>query len=141
MFRFYVKRVGDEYQVLNSHQFAGKDVYTEDELYGCKAPFAEIRITSGMKVMDVVAVDELDVPDVKPEALKAADDHNITVIFRPKDEEPNRKNTQELRESFQEFIDRAQLYGPTFESEFEKLLQQFPVKVEIKDNFYRQVSK
>jgi hypothetical protein len=139
MLRFYVKRVGNEYHVMNNAQYAGKSVFTEQELYGCAAPFAEIRITAGMRVSTIVSVDALDVAEIKAPALKAADDHNITVIA-PKADELPRKTSQDLRETFQEFIDRSQLYGTSFESEFAQLLEKFPVKVQVKDNYYRQVT-
>lgn len=134
MLRFYLRRVNDKYIVLNaldeSSNIVGlKNEYTPEELNNPKSEFCEMKIRIGFNMS--LIVEELEVEEVKPDAIKAAADNNSYYLESDKDSENKsllpRKDVNEMRNMCQQLIDRVLLHKDEFCNAYNEFLKKYPL--------------
>ncbi len=139
--RYYAKRIGNNYELLNNQVPFVKDEISVKALkfIGKLPPFVEIffDVNNGEPVIKTVK--PLYVTNIGYDAIKATVNHNEAEL---RADEPGERHSVEFinerKEMAQQVLDRVMLYGDKFENALEELLEKFPMTVSF-DATYRKV--
>lgn len=127
MLRFYYQFVFDKgYELINEPVVSNQiKCYPAATIGFPCTKFVEIQLDR--LTMGIMRIIPMDVPYINGAALKAANDHNVTLLAAPKDES-KQVHARDYKYQANQVVERALQYGDEFLVELAALMEKFPLK-------------
>lgn len=126
MLRFYYRfcNYAGKYEIVNPLPNRTTKSFTAESLDYPSTQFVELHVDA--HTFEVKEIIPMDVTFIMGGAIKAANDHNNSIVAGPKNE-VTEKHARDYKPHAQKLVDRLLVYGDEFETLFNELIVKFPI--------------